>query len=176
MKVDSSGYYNFKFRVATNNPSGGPFTVMFNDVAVISGIIVDKPAGWANFRTLDAGAALLSESDSVMTLDFGTGGFNVGDIIITPTISPVSVDQIHTQFTPSLYPNPTSDMVYIKSADNIKSLQLADLSGRLLLHIETDEKSHQTSMNISAVDSGLYLVILESDTGEFSTQKLLISR
>lgn len=58
----------------------------------------------------------------------------------------------HTAKNVSLYPNPTTDMVYVAS-DAVSKLEVLDLTGRILLSNEG-----QNSVSMRALPSGVYLV------------------
>lgn len=63
----------------------------------------------------------------------------------------------------SIYPNPTTDIINIKAATEIKSVQLFDVQGRLLqTAIVNDVK---TSIDVSSKQSGIYFVKITSESG-----------
>lgn len=176
VKVDSSRYYSFRMRLATDLSKAGPFSVKFNDVKVLNGYSVSNTGGLDNFRSLYIGKAFLSESDTIMKLDLVVGGFNVSEISITPTSPPVSANPGIAQFQANVYPNPASDMVYAESPENLRSILLIDLSGRVLRRKEIGEKEEQSNLTISDIEEGAYLLVLELESGEHSSHKLIISR
>ncbi|MBF6640256.1 T9SS type A sorting domain-containing protein [Flavobacterium sp. J49] len=63
----------------------------------------------------------------------------------------------------SIYPNPSSGVVYIKGDFNIKSIQLFDVQGRLLQTNIVNENN--TTIDIAAQNVGVYFVRVVSDKG-----------
>ena len=51
-----------------------------------------------------------------------------------------------------LYPNPSSDMIYVSGASNIERIELLDLNGMIL------EKTNATQLNVQALPTGMYLI------------------
>ncbi|WP_396146654.1 T9SS type A sorting domain-containing protein [Flavobacterium sp.] len=62
-----------------------------------------------------------------------------------------------------IFPNPTQSIINIKSDNSIKSLQLYDVQGRLLLTKLTDETS--SSIDILDKSNGIYFLKITSDKG-----------
>ena len=61
-----------------------------------------------------------------------------------------------------VYPNPASDVMYISRENADRALlRLTDLSGRTVISDSTD--SRNTSINVSGLPPGLYMVIIETD-------------
>ncbi|MBN1133063.1 MAG: family 16 glycosylhydrolase [Bacteroidales bacterium] len=174
VNVESAGSYRFMFHVATNSISGGPFSIELNDVEVLNGITVSNTGGWNSFTTIDAGKAFLTESDTVMKIDFNTGGFNLGAITITSTVSDEHGRNIPTLGF-ELYPNPASGMVSILSGEIPGTIHVTDLFGRQIITKIFPGKNHSCTLDVSNFDNGIYLVIMESDNGERSICKLSVS-
>jgi hypothetical protein len=74
-----------------------------------------------------------------------------------------------TQIT--LYPNPAEDILYIESPHNIELIQVYDLQGRLIL---TDELIGRTSIDITNIKCGVYLIELYQLNKIVSHQKIII--
>jgi hypothetical protein len=51
-----------------------------------------------------------------------------------------------------VYPNPSSDMIYVSGSQNVEKIELLDLNGMLL---ETTATSY---MNVQALPTGMYLI------------------
>lgn len=73
----------------------------------------------------------------------------------------------------SLYPNPASELVNIKTNGNqIKNITIHNLLGQTVLTATGNETSEQ-SMNISTLSSGTYLVVIATDA-KTETVKLIV--
>lgn len=79
------------------------------------------------------------------------------------------------QLLAKIFPNPTSNgSVNIKvNPARVKRYSVNDLSGRTRMIGEI--KSEITSVNISALPSGMYFVVFSLDNGEFKTSKIIVN-
>ena len=79
-----------------------------------------------------------------------TASFNVTYITSTSILD-------NSISTISLYPNPVNDMLNISSTDNIKSLEIKDLLGRIV-YSSLDINSNSISLNTSNFSNNIYIV------------------
>jgi hypothetical protein len=63
-----------------------------------------------------------------------------------------------------VYPNPSSDMIFVSGSQNLEKMELLDLSGMLLQITES------TYMNVQAIPTGMYLIRCTMN-GETSTKR-----
>jgi hypothetical protein len=170
--VDSSRWYDLSLRVATDNTSGGPFSILFNDRVVADGIVVSNTGGWDQFTTMKAGTLYLQETDTVMRFMFNTGGFNLGNIIFTSGKKPVGI------FDPALeqiilYPVPASEHVTIQGIREPSQVSVYDQNGRNIINNRTGTGAHL--LNTGSLEKGVYLVRISGASGEVYIRKLVIS-
>ncbi|PXY46205.1 T9SS type A sorting domain-containing protein [Flavobacterium hydrophilum] len=80
------------------------------------------------------------------------------------TVTPVteSAEEIE------IFPNPTSDILYINSFLNIEQLYLFDITGKLVL-----SQSEIKQMNIKNLTKGIYIVKVRTDSGKVYTKQIL---
>ena len=64
-------------------------------------------------------------------------------------------------FVTTLYPNPTSDILNIKSEQKISRIEVYDISGKLLKSVEGKDKN----VSVSILNKGMYLVKLYTENG-----------
>lgn len=69
-----------------------------------------------------------------------------------------------------IYPNPTTDIINLKSTENIEDLYLIDISGKLILSEQVQNKVHQ--INMGNLPSGIYFLKIKTDT-KIETQKIV---
>jgi len=74
----------------------------------------------------------------------------------------------------SLYPNPASEYMNLISHDNIKTLELFNLTGQIVFGAEVNATNYR--LDISALPRGLYMLKLTSANKEVFTTKVLIAR
>jgi hypothetical protein len=65
-----------------------------------------------------------------------------------------------------LYPNPVKDILHLASGENekIHSIKIVDLNGRLLYQSRLHGVG-QTELNLGTLPSGLYRLLVETDSG-----------
>ena len=69
----------------------------------------------------------------------------------------------------SLYPNPANDELTIESANEISEVQIIDLSGNVISHVD-----YTTQINISALSSGMYIVKVVDVNNAVSIKRVII--
>lgn len=84
-------------------------------------------------------------------------------IKIQRNASPLAVveNQIYKDNDVIVYPNPTKSIVNLKSSHEIKSIELCDLSGKLIMKTINPKNS----VDISSVQKGIYLLKISLDNG-----------
>lgn len=85
--------------------------------------------------------------------------------------NPNAVNNISAKTELQFYPNPTSDVLYLKSDFSIQMVRIFSLSGKLVL--SENVQSKQTSLNVASLQTGQYVMLTQFENGEQSTQKFL---
>ncbi len=83
-------------------------------------------------------------------------------ILSTPTF------EIDSSIT--IYPNPTKNNIYITANNNIKSISLYDIQGRILVSEKHNHK--EVNLNISNQASGIYFIKINTEKG-VNTEKII---
>lgn len=78
-----------------------------------------------------------------------------------------SIDDVQSATTCRVYPNPTQDMLIIDNA-NCEKAYIFDLNGRLLQTTPISEE--RTSINVTSLPQGDYLLLLNNQTVKFIKQ------
>jgi hypothetical protein len=91
--------------------------------------------------------------------DFGSGGFDLDAVGVIHQQS-VGLDEL--EFTSiSVYPNPATDVLYVKLSSSNYSVEVINLIGEVVLKAEN--KSNTTSIELSNLKSGVYFLTIASD-------------
>lgn len=100
---------------------------------------------------------------------FSSGGFDLDAIGVIHQNAVTGLDELSVSGSMSVFPNPAdaNTTVRVTNANEIQTLDLLDLSGRVLLHSITPE------INLSGIDSGVYLFRITTDKG-VSVKKLIV--
>ncbi len=112
----------------------------------------------------------VADNTGFYALGFGTN--------ITPATSlkvfevVVGIDEVEIPEL-NLYPNPATDQLLISiNSDMTGSLQVMDMSGRILKEIDLHQE-HVKSIDIDDLSAGAYLVVLQGDNGVKTERKFL---
>jgi len=74
----------------------------------------------------------------------------------------------------SIYPNPASDVINFMSSDNIRKLELYNLTGQQVYGTEVNVNNYK--LDVSTLPQGFYLVKVTNMAGEIHTTRILIAR
>jgi hypothetical protein len=69
-----------------------------------------------------------------------------------------------------LYPNPSSDLVYVKTTETITSVQVVDVSGRVCLN------SDQTNLSLGHLTNGVYTIEVKMPNNNYYSQKIILNK
>ncbi|RUT79668.1 T9SS type A sorting domain-containing protein [Ancylomarina longa] len=69
------------------------------------------------------------------------------------------------------YPNPVRDILYLENLNQVKQIQLFDLSGRAVLAVQTPNNS--VNLNMNALKNGMYILVFELEDGSRLSKKIL---
>jgi len=87
----------------------------------------------------------------------------------------ISTAGVEVQKTNSfeVFPNPASDLVSIRNASVGSTLQLTDMTGKVVL--ETTVSTEETTLNVNDLSNGIYFVQIRNNT-IIGTKKLVVSK
>jgi len=97
--------------------------------------------------------------------------FDFNPPIITNTATTEFVETLgnevfNTKNTISLYPNPANNLLNLKSDFEIQHIEVYDIFGKLILEKDFKEISAEVQINIENLSSGLYLLVVQSDSAK----------
>lgn len=134
-----------------------------------SSISTDGGLNWTELvisgQVLDISA--LSSSQIIAAGYSSTAGGKGSAYKLSPLLATVD-GSLAKQLT--VYPNPTNGEVNIVSRNNVKSVQLMDMNGRVIKNYSSVKQ-----INISSVESGVYLLKVTTEDGK-STATTLIKK
>ncbi|MDB9961610.1 T9SS type A sorting domain-containing protein, partial [Oceanihabitans sp.] len=81
----------------------------------------------------------------------------------------LGVDENELVSSLKIYPNPAIDNLNLTNSKGvlIESINFYDISGRIVKRIDVNNNDLYIRVNISELSSGIYLMILDSDRGQF---------
>ncbi len=87
---------------------------------------------------------------------------------------PTSTNPIDSELSYKVYPNPTSDLIYIESSEIIREIQLVDISGRIVkTFINLNNVNY--SVNVNDLNEGVYILSLKTK-GKIQNAKIIIKK
>lgn len=84
----------------------------------------------------------------------------------------LSVNDVTTLSSIRLYPNPASDFITLSNPQNIqlRTIQLFDLTGRLIQKINVSEVLSEIQIDVSALHSASYILLISSEEASITKQ------
>lgn len=119
--------------------------------------------GWVLFNSLPAMSKIAIANDGKL---FGISNGSV--YRFEPLTTGIKENIMQLNF--SVYPNPANSIITINIKENIKEMALFNLLGEVLM-TETDKNT----MNVSNINSGIYLLKVKTADGAVGTQKIIVN-
>jgi len=69
------------------------------------------------------------------------------------------------------YPNPVRDILYLENLNQVKQIQLFDLSGRAVLAVQTPNTT--VNLNLNSLKTGIYILVFELEDGSRLSKKIV---
>jgi hypothetical protein len=73
----------------------------------------------------------------------------------------------------SIFPNPAEDYIHIKTEEYIKSINMYDITGKVMQHFQL-EVDGSTTLDVSEFNAGAYFLKLQDDKGDVNIRKFII--
>lgn len=99
--------------------------------------------------------------------DIALANYLYGLIILYNT-SMLDVDDVSRDIAISVYPNPASDYIIVKTTQKVQQIELYDSSGRKIQEIKNSSK-----INIANQSDGVYLLKVVLENGEILSKKII---
>jgi len=96
--------------------------------------------------------------DAIDDIAFYTTNLSASQV--STLFSTLSVDDVEFNTTISVFPNPTADILQIKSSQPIESVQLFTMEGKQLLNVQ-----NRATIDISQLKSGMYVLTIKTQKG-----------
>jgi hypothetical protein len=107
---------------------------------------------------------------SLITCGNGCYAFNTTDgKVIIINDSTLDLPDFIEKNIVSLYPNPTTDYLYIQSDLEIKEIQISDLNGRMINNLDFAANK----VNLSALQTGIYFAKISDVNGNITIEKII---
>jgi len=84
----------------------------------------------------------------------------------------VGIQDVSTSAAFSIYPNPANDVLHIASDTELNSARVFDVAGKLVKEVNIGG-AFSNALDISELNNGVYILEIETVTGESNTSKIL---
>ena len=99
-----------------------------------------------------------------------SSGVAIIDRILFSTENPLSISDIDILDNFQIYPNPTRDVIYLKSSHSISSVSISDMLGQNIYN----KQKNISSINVSNLSPGLYILKAYFVDGSQRKRKFII--
>jgi len=160
ISVPVAGTYYFSILTASINESNrGPAKILVNNTTKIIAIYPAMTGGWAIFYPVPFQPISLATTDTLLRIEMGSGGFNLGNISILDQIPTSVIDRPAESLV--VYPVPVKDVLHIICPEGAHMVTVSDLSGRVLYSNQPKlSMENQLTVNFESFPAGIYIVSL----------------
>jgi hypothetical protein len=165
--VLQDGKYTFDILLATAGQYG-KFHLEFDGVDKTGQVLVPTTGSYSKFTAKTISGIPLKKGIQVMRIYFDYAEYNLGTITVTREI-PSGEYPLEAEKKATIYPTPTSDLLYISGIAQIRKYTIIDLPGQILKQsmIENNQP-----IDLKFLARGQYLIRLEGDN-YIKTEKLI---
>jgi hypothetical protein len=173
IRVPVAGTYYFSLLTASANESSrGPAKVLVNNTTKIIAVYPSMTGSWTVFYSTPFQPVTLATTDTLLRIEMGSGGFNLGTISILdhiPTpVSDIAADNL------VVYPVPVKDVLYINCPEGAILVTVSDLSGRVLYSNRPKSfNGNALSVGFDNFPKGIYVISLTDRNNRTTVSKVV---
>jgi endoglucanase len=170
ISVSSSDDYTFQYRIASNDPTGGSFTLFRtgsqDQPVLLHTLFPPYTHGWQSWENI-SGNAFLPSGKYVLRLVVNNSSFNLNwmNILLASDISESLPDGPF-----KVFPNPAHDAITIETGKHAEciSCMIIDMQGRTMLRQELPRYQDSYIIPLVGLLPGLYMLRLMSGVKSWS--------
>lgn len=173
IQVQQAGTYYFSALTASQNLTNrGPMKVLVNGVTKLNTVPIYHTTSWSIFFSTDPLTLTLAPTDTLLRIETGAGGFNLGMIRLEDHL-PTEIKEKQTSEL-LLYPVPVSNRLYIKNPQGITKLSITDITGSVRLTVNpSDQGVVEYELDMSSFPAGLYFLTLTDSHHTILVRKMV---
>ncbi|MCQ2218591.1 MAG: endo-1,4-beta-xylanase [Paludibacteraceae bacterium] len=164
VNVKESGTYKATIRVGEGNDDG-KLTISLGDMK--ESITVEKTGAWGSFAEVELPKVTLVEGEHVMKISIDQDWIDIDWIefeqVFTQDLESAKAEPV------AIVPNPAVNTICITGVKSLKSVEILDLTGSVVLE-SADEK-----ISIEDLNSGVYVVRVTTEAGIY-VKKLVVKK
>ena len=157
MVITESGDYEIDLRIASEWQGGTILLQLIDDgFENIASSAIPVTGGWQNWQTVTVDANL-DEGLYTLRMRVVQPGFNINWIDFKFDGNPMSLEGDDSLFF-KVFPNPTSDFIYIQTELEEYDLQIIDFSGKEIL-----QQKNKSKIDVRRLAIGTYFIKISSE-------------
>ena len=158
MVITESGDYEIDLRIASEWQGGTILLQLIDDgFQNIASSAIPVTGGWQNWQTVTVDANL-DEGLYTLRMRVVQPGFNINWIDFNFVGDPMSLESYDNLFF-KVFPNPTSDFIYIQTELEEYNLQIIDFSGKTIL-----KQKNKSKIDVRRLATGTYFIKIYSES------------
>ncbi|MCH1484855.1 MAG: carbohydrate-binding protein [Flavobacteriaceae bacterium] len=167
--ITETGDYDVSVRIASESSSGSIILHLIDgsNEEYLTQITLPVTGGWETWETVST-SLNLEQGAYKLRLTVNQSGFDINWIDFDFTGDPMSLNEMN-RVNFNLYPNPTSNFISINTDLSEFKIEIFDLLGK-----KVHFSQNKSQINLSHLDSGIYLLTMESKF--YSTSKVIIKK
>ena len=173
----NSGNYRLRFKARTTSSAGGTLNVGYvTNVADASTFVLIEALSITNTSYTAANAeytvnipASVPANARLAIRTLSDAKTYYWDDLNWEDLNALGTSEVSKENKITIYPNPFSDVLFISNIENVKTIKVSDLTGRVVRVIEKPSKE----INLSSLNSGLYLITMSFKDGSQNTVKAI---
>ncbi len=167
--ITETGEYDVSVRIASESSSGSIILHLIDgsNEQYLTQISLPVTGGWETWETVST-SLNLEQGAYKLRLTVNQSGFDINWIDFDFTGDPMSLNEMNS-INFNLYPNPTSNFISINTDLSEFKIEIFDLLGK-----KVHFSQNKSQINLSHLDSGIYLLTMESKF--YSTSKVIIKK
>jgi hypothetical protein len=153
--------------IERNSSVSGPLTIIKMDSTIGARCNVTSTINVTsdnNYPKSNSAITITSISSSTMTTMSSTVTSVLNYSVIVNSCLPLGTKEFELNRSISIYPNPTTNKLNINHSENFSIIEssIFDITGKLIAF-----NNHQTIIDVSKLNSGIYFIKVITDKGEF---------
>jgi hypothetical protein len=115
---------------------------------------------------------IMTDNEAVNGADVIAEAYSKIDDIIITGVNTTGIETVLYSTNITVFPNPSSESIYVKSSMKIETIQIYDTNGRIVKTISINETN--TQLNINDMSKGLYYMTLFLENKTILTHNLVV--
>jgi beta-glucanase (GH16 family) len=172
IRVPQDGTYYLSLLTASSHSGDrGPVKILVNDAVKINAINPPLTGSWSVFNSGSFQPVTLATTDTLLRIETGSGGFNLGNISILDHIPTSVTDRPAENLV--VYPVPVKDVLYIDCPEGAKLVTVNDLTGCIVYTCQPKSAGNQLEINFESFPAGIYFVSLTNRNNQTAISKVV---